>query len=143
MKLYIFHGIRYKQEELTFAQDGIVRELLVRIAGSTGPNATLGEWLDAVLREQIAESLFEIILKPHEPTLLHRWGNRCRLWRKGIAPGGRGILPHLHNSQVAEVLADFFDLNTSWMSGFSGIVNALAEKRQAPLKADQGNRSGL
>lgn len=124
-KRYTFHHILFRQEELTFAEDGEVREIFDQIAVLSSPERSIAGLLEAVYMNGIARKIFGIILKPYEPTFLHALWNRFWCWYHGCPRDGGSIIGALKNSEVMEVLSDFFVLNTSWMSAFSGIVNRL------------------
>lgn len=122
IKHYRFKNILFTQEELTFGEDGKVREILCRIAALTSPQAKVGDLLESIYTEGLAEELFAVILKPNNATIVHRLWNRFWSWRHKIRPEGRSVISHLRNSQVMEVLSDFFVLNTIWMNGFAGLA---------------------
>lgn len=125
-KRYTFHHIHLQQEELTFGEDGQIRGILAKIAALTNQNSTVGEILDAIYTAGIAEELFAVILKPREPTPLHMVWNKFWAWKAGVTVCGDSIIAILKNSQIIEVLADFFVLNTTWMQSFTAIASGSA-----------------
>ena len=58
IRRYTFRHMLFRQEELTFEEDGKVREIVAKIAEFAGPGAKLGQVMDTVCTSGIAEELF-------------------------------------------------------------------------------------
>jgi hypothetical protein len=121
----------YKQEELTYAEDAAVKNCISKLAEITSGNISLVDALGKIYDAGVAEELFGIILKRHEPTIFHRGWNFAWAQYHGInlspqLPGikSKPVISILKNSEVMEVLADFFVLNTSWMKGLEHLNQA-------------------
>jgi len=128
---YTFKNILFLQEELTYAEDGKVKKCLERLAGIFSGQITLADALATIYDEGIAGELFAVILKPNNGTIFHKLWNRFWAWKHGVNLSNVGdvksrepIIAFLKNSEIMEVLADFFVLNTNWMNGLEQLKQA-------------------
>lgn len=120
VKRYRFRGVRFRQLELTYEEDVKLREIIPAawrsyVAGGQQAN-DLAAIVDRLFEQNVIREVIRIVLKPDEPTLVHRWLNRLRARRSGIDPDDPIL--RLHNSEIARVLADFFTINSSWISAY-------------------------
>lgn len=131
IRRYTYKRIFFKQEELTYAEDSLVKKHLARLAEIAAGNVSFAEAIGKIYDEGIAVDLMAVILKPHEPTPFHTIWNY--LWAKihnvsrsnmSESDGTKPIIHLMKNSEILEVLADFFVLNTSWMKGLEGLEQA-------------------
>lgn len=124
-KVYSIHGTLWVQRELTYGEDlqlkGVLKVLSDRFAGG---NPTLADVIDTVFDGETVAALVRVILKPYEPTPLHRVYNalRARVGRVDRT----NIVNAMPNSQLAGVLADFFMLNTKWIGSLPDLQSISA-----------------
>ncbi len=104
--------------ELTFEEDASVRKLLKEKLGALGQmnDPTVGGILDFTFESGVLLELFQIILKPYAPTILHRaWNAACiKLHRIDR----NEIIKQMTNSEIARATVDFFHVNAKWMSAY-------------------------
>ena len=114
MRRYIIKGIVFVQDELGYVEDGQVKGLLRdKLDNLTIDEATLSTIFDSLYDEGILRKLFAIILKPDRSTILRRILSRLMSWRHGVDV--KDPILSMKNSEIAQVLVDFFDCNVSWM----------------------------
>jgi hypothetical protein len=124
MKRYIFKHIFYCQHELTYGEDILVKEILGELAETISGDIKFGEAIERLIEKKIPPRLMAIILKPYQPTIIHGLWNAFWLGRYKLTSDE--IINKMKNSEVMEVLGDFFLLNTKWMNGSGNIVPGLA-----------------
>lgn len=113
------------QRELTYGEDLELRPVLKVIAEKFGAGSpSLGDVIDTIFDGNTLPVFIGIVLKPHEPTLLHKAYNAINAKLHRVDRGK--IVQQMPNSQLAEVLADFFMLNTGWMKSLPTLQNLSA-----------------
>ncbi len=116
-KIYRVHGTLWTQEELTWAEDQELRPILAKLSGKFAfDKVSLQDVIDTVFDGETVEAFMRIVLKPYAPTPFHRAYNAIVARAQRIDRDE--IVKLMRNSQLAEVLADFFTLNTSWIGSW-------------------------
>lgn len=122
---YNIRGTLWVQRELTYGEDlelkGVLRVISDRFAGG---KATLSDMIDVVFDGETVATLLSVILKPYEPTIVHKAYNAFVARWRGVDRAN--IVNVMHNSQLAAVLADFFMLNTRWIGSLPDLQNISA-----------------
>jgi hypothetical protein len=114
------HALWY-QDELTYSEDLRLRGPIKEISGVLqGGDVSFGDLIEKTIDSGLFPEVLKVILKPYEPTILHRLWNRY--WRGRY--GTDEVVSVMRNSEIAKVIADFFVLNTSWMGSLPNISNA-------------------
>jgi hypothetical protein len=128
IKRYTFRHMLFKQEELTYEEDAKVKKCISQLAELTSGNNNLIDALCKVYDSNVAEELFDVILKPYNVTLFHKIWNLfwseyygIRLDHNSANSEKKPVITLLKNSEIMEVLADFFVLNTNWMKGLENL----------------------
>ncbi|MFI5250797.1 MAG: hypothetical protein ACHQQQ_00070 [Bacteroidota bacterium] len=118
----------FRQEELTYAEDAQVKKCISKIAEISSGNVTLFDVIGSIYDTGLLEELFAVILKPDHRTKFHQIWNWwwARYYGITLHPeipmnGRKPIIGLLKNSEIMEVLADFFVLNTNWMNGLENL----------------------
>lgn len=115
MRRYFVQGVLFVQDELGYVEDGIVKSLLrEKFDNLKIEEAQLAQVFDHLYDSGVLRELFKIILKPDRSTLIRRGLNRWQAWRHGVNMADPIV--SMKNSEIAQVLIDFFDCNVSWMS---------------------------
>lgn len=113
-KRYKIAGTLWYQKELTYGEDLELRPVLKVVSEKFGSgSATMSELIDLAFEGEVLKQLIHVVLKPYEPTPYHKVRNWLNARARGIDRSE--ILLVMTNSQVAEVLADFFAVNTRWI----------------------------
>jgi len=118
-RVYRIRGTLWRQEELTYPQDGQIREMLEEVdqafVGLDPSTTSMGVVTAKLYDAGLIPKLFGIILRPHHANpgvwlknVVLRF--LFRLDREDLPTTGR-----MKNSEIVEVVKDFFLLNTQWM----------------------------
>jgi hypothetical protein len=129
--VYVIRKTLWYQDELTYAEDGRVKEVVKEVVGPGFGLENFGESVDLLYEKGAIPGLFAVVLKPYEPTILHR------LWNKAFMPAG-GIVPVMKNSEVAQVLSDFFLFNTRWIGDLMSLLPGLGLQTLTTLTPTRG-----
>jgi hypothetical protein len=124
-RVYRVRGTLWMQKELTYGEDlelkGVLKVLSERFSVS---KVTLADVIDTVFDGETVATLIRVILKPYEPTPLHRLWNVIAARKSGVDV--KNIVASMPNSQLAGVLADFFMLNTKWIGSLPDLQSISA-----------------
>lgn len=128
-RVYSIRGTLWVQRELTYGEDLALKGVLKTVADRfASGQATLGDMVDLAFDGETIAALLRVVLKPYEPTPLHRWYSLMRARAAGVDMGN--IISVMPNSQLAAVLADFFTINTRWIGSLPDLqkISALNSK---------------
>jgi hypothetical protein len=133
-RVYVIGRALYYQDELNYAEDGLVKYVLKQVLGDTAAEMTFGETIDRLYDKGAVPGLFKVILKPYAPTFLHR------IWNKAFACAD--VVPTMKNSEIAAVLSDFFFFNTSWLADLQSMLPGLVSRTVAAMTASSTRSEG-
>ncbi len=129
-KVYNIGGTLWVQRELTYGEDialkGVLKVISDRFANG---QATLGDLIDVAFDGETVAGLLRVVLKPYEPTPIHKAYNAIRAKIGRVDRGN--IISIMPNSQLAVVLADFFMLNTRWIGSLPSMPNITGSNSKA------------
>ncbi len=133
-RFYFFKKTFWMQSELTYAEDGKVKDILKPFAGffKTKPKPDIIKIVDKVYDEGSMPSLLRVVLKPHSFFLFRVWNH---FFVEETTANGGELCNVLKNSEIAEVLRDFFLLNTSWMPDLRGLSSMLELEQAKGMKS--------
>jgi len=115
--VYFFRGMLWMQSELTYGDDGTVKDLLKTYSAFIASKPGVPALVDKLYNDAVIPKIFRIVLKPSRV-----WSF---LFRRGKEFDAETFCIGLKNSEVAKVLADFFTLNKSLISGLIGLSSLL------------------
>jgi hypothetical protein len=133
-KKYSIKRMFFYQDELTYEEDGLAKESLKTFeAAFDSEQKQFGQIIEKIYNSGVVPDLFRIILKPYQPTFVHKLWNA--FWARYYHLDRSQIVRTMKNSEIAAVIGDFFLLNTSWMgsSGPSGNGSVGSLKLPTPL----------
>jgi hypothetical protein len=116
-RTYRIRGTLWKQEQLTYDEFETIWKLTRgHFAGLdfADPKGGLADWIDRSIEKRILPRIAAVILKPHEPTPLHKLWNRWAARRSGIKPEDLGTVISA-SPVLGEIVRDFFMLNVGWI----------------------------
>lgn len=101
-------------EELTYEQDGLLREILKGRLDEVNAidKPSIIKVFDKLHETGLLKELFGVVLRPYNPTILHRAWNAFWSW-KNTVPGNP--IDVMKNSEIAGVVGDFFVVNLNWI----------------------------
>lgn len=110
---YVVKGSLWCQDELSYEEDGPAKELLKRSSVILKENdQDILSIIDQLYDANVIPDLLDLVLKPFNPTPLHRLWNLICLARLGRP---KKIVSKMRNSEIGEVIRDFFTDNAASM----------------------------
>jgi hypothetical protein len=114
--IYRIKGSYWRQDSLLY---GEWLECVALLKGRMsqvreGGLAGVASLLDEMSRDGTLQKLLSIVVKPHEPTRLHRWRNGRALKKHGVTR--ENFVLHMEAGEVARAGIDFFRVNLNWIS---------------------------
>jgi len=120
-KFYKFSGFPFRQSVLTFPEFEQAVQLCGKFIDDVQSLTGFGAVLDKLISSATVPELMKLIIKPHETTIVHRVYYAIMRIIKKVDPVNPIALMDI--DEVAEVLRDFFTINTSSLSSWMLIAN--------------------
>ena len=119
---YKIRGVRFVQTELNYEEDGKVLDLIRgKLTAFSANQEVLGDLIDRLYQDHVLGKLFQLVLKPYQPTIFHALRNSFFAWKNKIDM--TDPIRKMGNSEIARVTRDFFVLNMRWIESFSSLGN--------------------
>jgi hypothetical protein len=120
-KIYVIHGSLWEQRPLEYGENELVKPVIKEAYKIWSEHqGNLGMLIDELHTRALLPKLFRVILRPHNPTPVHRLYNY--LQRKRIGIPNYPVIHYMTNAQVARVTTDFFLFNLKWINVSSNSV---------------------
>lgn len=117
-KIYNIKHTLWYQGELTVPEDEQIADVHKYVMDALFDGKTkIGDVVEALYKKQNDESesriqrVLRVVLKPYEPTILHRWWNKFWLKHYGI----KNIYEHIPKSIIVKIITDFFFFDLNWI----------------------------
>jgi len=123
-KVYRIQRMLFHMPEITYEEDGQVLRLIDdKLEGINRSVTGMLSALHSIYQSGVVPELFGIILKPYEPTPLHRWWNRFWFWRSGNKSIDQ-LTRKMPNSVWTEIAVDFFTVNAGFLERLLATVSS-------------------
>ena len=131
---YKVKGTRWKQLELLYGEDFAVRKLCAAYSDLPHTDEALPQFMERMFSDGTLPAFGALVLKPHEPTAIHRWWNQRACLREGITR--ENVVEFMDRAQIAEVIRDFFVLREQWIARFldAPAMSALTSRKLELMK---------
>ncbi len=126
-KIYRIKRTLWYQDELTAPEDEKIADIHRFVLDSLYSGQTkIGETIEGLYAKQEGDALsrlqriINIVLKPYEPTIIHRWWNK--FWMKLAGMTSDTVYEHIPKSILVQIVADFFLFDLNWIPN---LVNSI------------------
>lgn len=114
-KIYNIKRTFWQQEELEWNENSQIKPFLKELETAfAGEDKSFGTIVERIYDTDIVPEILKVILKPYQPNIL--WYAWNEFWAKRNKVDRTNVAASMKNSEIAQVLADFFLFNTKWIA---------------------------
>lgn len=122
MKTYNIKRTFWVQRELEWGENAAIKPFLQKFEEAfAGDDKRFSMIIERIYNTDIIPGLFKIILKPYQPNIL--WYAWNEFWARRNKVDRTNIVASMKNSEIAEVMMDFFLCNTKWIAALGNSVS--------------------
>ncbi len=138
-KVYRIHRTLWQMPEILYEQETELLGIYGLISELGGEDTKFGDVLEAFYARGVIPRLFKTILKPFQPTFLHRLWNQFWSWKHDVNP--ENLAKGLKRSEWGGMVADFFLGSDTGMMSFENSASDLVSQNLKPGDPNYKNSS--